>query len=140
MEEHKVNYRKEEDCTKGCIHQMAKLSRSLLWRDLCPHLFLRMKRGSVKDACEKKRRRNVFSQYDPNVNIRTDVKPVVANSNMKPTENSQKTTDPDPILDSISPNSELEQYKEKVRSYAKRYMEYNGVWYNMKDIDEVCLL
>ena len=55
MEEHKLNYRKEEDRTKGCIHQMSKLSRSLLWRDLCPHLSLRMKKGSVKDACEKKK-------------------------------------------------------------------------------------
>ena len=159
MEEHKLNYRKEEDRTKGCIHQMSKLSRSLLWRDLCPHLSLRMKKGSLKDASEKKRRRNVFAQYDPTINIRTDIKPDIKPqtglTNAKTTANSQTVTDPDAVQDCISRNSQptdpdtvtdsfssyckLEEYKDKLRAYAKKYVEDNGVWYNMKDIEEVSL-
>ena len=31
----------------------------------------------------------------------------------------------------------LDEYKEKLRAYGKQYLEYNGPWFNIKDIETV---
>ena len=85
---------------------MAKYARCLIWKKLCPRTRLRMKEAIVDDDGKKIRRRNVFNNYNPVINI-------VDNSD---DENSigRNTQTIEPFLHKNTQSSEsLDQCKEK---------------------------
>ena len=154
MIEHHLNYRNEGDRYNGCIHTMAKYSRCLLWKRLCPKTRLRMKEAEVDVHGKKIRRRNILNNYNATINIdncnnevnKGPVQGTLSNwrkENEINTDENEKNlpkTKTDKILTSQHKNESVNEYKEKIRNFAKNYKEMNGVWFNIDDIEIVSKL
>ena len=52
-------------------------------------------------------------------------------------EKNRPKTKTDKILTSEQKNKSVNEYKEKIRNFAKNYKEMNGVWFNIDDIEIV---
>ena len=132
MADHKINYRNEYEAKNGCIHSMAKYARCLIWKRLCPRTRLRMKKAVVDATTGKKiRRRNAFDNFDPVINIE---------DNSDDDESIERNTQSiKPFLSEKNKESSesLEEYKDKLRAYGKQFYEYNGDWFNIRDIETV---
>ena len=161
MEEHHLNYRNEGDRYNGCIHTMAKYSRCLLWKKICPKTRLRMKEAKLDVHGKKIRRRNILNNYNATINIQdSDDKDIagpvqgtlsnwITTSQNKNNPQKKKDTITDQnadikstTIDNVSGTSEhkkksLGDFKEKIRNFAKNYKEMNGVWFNIDDIETV---
>ena len=141
MAEHKIVYRNELDPKNGCIHSMAKFARCLIWKKLCPKARLRMKEAIFDEDGKKIRRRNVFNNYDPVINIVDD--PINDESIRRNTQSiepflDKNKTSSEPGKDqNISSSDSLDEYKNKIRAYAKHYLQMNGKWFDINDIESV---
>ena len=133
MADHKINYRSEYDAKNGCIHSMAKYARCLIWKRLCPRTRLRMKVAIVDANGKKIRRRNAFDNFDPVINIDDH------SDDDESIERKTQSIKPFLIEKNKESSESLDEYKEKLRAYGKKYNEYNGPWFNINDIETVSL-
>ena len=130
MADHKIQYRNEYDAKNGCIHSMAKYARCLIWKKLCPKTRLRMKKALVDADGNKIKRRNAFDNFDPVINI---------DDSSDDDESIERNTQSiEPFLQITKKSNEsLDEYKGKLRDYAKQFQELNGEWFNIRDIETV---
>ena len=137
MADHKVKYRTEKKNNSGCIHQCAKYAGTICRRDVCRDLKLKRKEAEVDENGNKIRRRNIYKEFDPEINVKEE-KVVVKKNNGEAEKNKGEVKDG--TVESVS--NPVEGYKNKLRKYAENYQELNGAWFHMKNIEAVsfCLV
>ena len=135
MEEHKIKYRDENTSKDGCIHQLAMSIGTILRRDICPKVTLRMKEAEVDEHGNKIRRRNVYGGFDAKYNVieidDSDVEGTTDDGN-KPIVVSTEVTESDATINSV------DAYKEKIEEYVLKWKANgNGNFLAIDHIDNV---
>ena len=135
MEEHKIKYRDENTSKDGCIHQLAMSIGTILRRDICPKVTLRMKEAEVDEHGKKIRRRNVYGKFDEKCNViqidDSDVEETINDGN-KPIVVSTEVTESDAKINSV------DAYKGKVKEYVLKWKaDGNGNFLAIDHIDDV---
>ena len=136
MEEHKIKYRDENTSKDGCIHQLAKSIGTILRRDICPKVTLRMKEAKVDKQGNKIRRRNVYGGFDAKYNVieidDSDVEQMTDDDGNKPTVVITEVTKSDAKINSV------DAYKGKVKEYILKWKaDGNGNYLAIDHIDDV---
>ena len=135
MEQHKIKYRDQTTSKDGCIHQLARYSGTILRRDICPKVTLRMKKAEVDENGKKIRRRNVYSKFDARYNI------------IEMNDSDDENTSDDgnlirevstAVSESIASNDSVDAYKEKIKEYALKWKkDGNGNFLPIDNIHDV---
>ena len=135
MEEHKIKYRDETTNKDGCIHQLARYSGTILRRDICPKVTLRMKEAEVDEHGNKIRRRNVYGKFDEKYNVIELDDSDDDNSSDDGNFSSRVST---AVSKSVANKDSVDAYKEKIKEYVVKWKEDgNGNFLPIDHIDDV---
>ena len=135
MNEHKIKYWDESTNKDCCIHQLARYSGTILRRDICPKVTLRMKEAEVDENGNKIRRRNVYGKFDAKYNVIE-----IDNSNVEDSSDdgnfSSKVSAA--VSKSVANKDSVDAYKEKIKEYVLKWKEDgNGNFLAIDHIDDV---
>ena len=138
MEAHKIKYRDETTNKNGCIQQLARYSGTILRRDICPRVTLRMKVAELDEDGNKIRRRNASSTFDERCNVIE-----IDDSDAESTYDDGKLTmvvTPE-VSKSVATNNSVDAYKKKIKEYALKWKaDGNGNFLPFDHIDDVSIL
>ena len=138
MDEHKIKYRDETTSKDCCIQQLARYSGTILRRDICPRVTLRMKVAELDEDGNKIRRRNASGKFDERYNVIE-----IDDSDVESTSDDGNLTmvvTPE-VSKSVATNNSVDAYKKKIKEYALKWKaDGNGNFLPFDHIDDVSIL